>query len=253
MKRNTSGVDADYNQELYTLDKPGEYVIRHGEALPMQEPDRILINGDIHTVETFLNTRFINHLENKGIGRQEVNINKAVITIDKDRGEISLELDPEDHYGSEISAKLEPSIELQSFHINGTYEFNQEKLVELIKFSRRYFENPEQHRIIFTAFQKFEASVQTDLKNEKDNRGNINALLSKKVSSQLPLEFKLNIPIFKGMSREVFPVEICFNVTDRGVSFWFESVALEELIEERKNEIFDEMTEAWKEFVIIYK
>lgn len=236
----------------FKAETSGEYIIREGQALPEVAPNKINIEGDINTVQSFLTHR--NGTDDKiGIGRQKVDRNKAVILVDKEKMKIVLKLDPEDYYGGVISGSLQFSEELKAFGINTTKVYKREELVKLIKFSRLYFTNPEKHRELLNAYERFEATVNTEIKNESDNRGNRLALLEKQVKTKLPPEFILAIPVFKGMKHETFRVEIAFDVTDAGVRFWFESVELHELIEERKTEIFDAMVNDWSDFVVVYE
>ncbi len=96
--------------ELKIENTNGELIIREGNAqepLPLKEPKIINISGDIHSVANFINNR------TAGYSSQAIDKNKAVVSVDKFHKTISLQLDPENHYGATVTAKLEQSKELE--------------------------------------------------------------------------------------------------------------------------------------------
>jgi hypothetical protein len=266
------------SQEHFKFVGPGTYTVRHGEALPEQPPRKIVLSGDIDTVRTFLRMRYLNNrlkpqgratdVENEdgdtykvlylGTGRQWVNPQTAIIEIDREGMDIVLLMNPEDFYGPEVRATLRLSPELEQFKLqsNGISKgvFKRDEIVQMLKFSRLHFANREAHTTLLRAYETFEAKVDLEIKQSADQRGSRENALRKVVTTALPHEFTLHIPIFKGQKRETFRVEIAFDVTEGGARFWFESVELAELVQERRDEIFDEMAKEWAdEFVIINK
>lgn len=224
-----------------------ELIIREGKALDQKAPEKIKICGDINSISGFLKKR------DAGGGLQAVDANKALITVDKKNMKIELHLDPENFYGTEIIGSLELSDELKIFQINQVKTFTRDELVKLIKFNKLAFDNTEKHAEILKAYQSFTAQAATDLKQESDTRGNKANSFSKTVNSNIPTEFILNVPIFKGKESRTFRVEICLDVTDGGARFWFESTELHELIETRKEVLINEELKDFQNFVIINK
>lgn len=220
--------------------------IRTGEAQVIRDPNKVVVRGDISTVATFLEKR---NVDNAGL--QGLIKDKSVIYTDKSNRKITIDIDPENHFGAKVIGELELSDELKQFNINDKTTFNREKLVKLIRFTKRHFDSAEVYLNILTSYTAFKASTSTDLEVETDNRGNKKGLIDKKVSSNLPEYFALNIPIFKGQPKEKFMVEICLELTDAGAHFWFESPELEELIALRIDEIFDKQLEGAKELVVV--
>lgn len=123
----------------------------------------------------------------------------------------------------------------------------------LIKFSRLHFESEEKHAMLLAAYRSFNAKAYIDMASDSDNRGNKSNSFNKKVETNLPVDFVLNIPIFKGQDRLKFHVEICLEVTDGGCNFWFESVELHELIEIESGRILNGELEACSDYVVIWK
>ncbi len=226
-----------------------EIIIREGDAMPERVPVKIKLDGDINTVSNFLKYRN----DSKGIGFQDVDKNQAVVIVDKGKMTIQLLLDPQESLGAEITAKLEHSDELKQFCINTTKQFSREELIKLLKFSKIFFSDPEQHDKLLKAYQSFNAKVYLEAQKSNDDRGNRAQNFTKTVKTDLPEFFSLNLPIFKGQGKKKFQVEICLDVTEGGAHFWLESVELHNMIEGTKDEIFAEQLKSCDGFVIINK
>lgn len=221
--------------------------ILEGKALELKHPNKIEISGDINSVSSFLKNR------SDGFGFQKVDKSKAVVTVDKDLMTITLELDPENAFGATVQGALELSSELKVFHINQARTFKREELVQLIRFNRLAFDNKEQHEKLLQAYMAFSANTSGELSASNDTRGNKAASIKKEVTTNIPTEFTLLIPIFKGKGAARFRVEICLDVTDGGARFWFESTELHEMIEVQRDIIFNEELKVCDGFVIINK
>lgn len=241
----------------------GELAIRTGKTLDQREPNVIIIEGDIESVSEFLLKRYNVASEGelkgtlpktvKGYGQQFVDAEKAVVLADFDKGVIVLKLDPESFYGTVITAKLEESKELQLFNINEQVEMSREDLIKLFRFNKIHFADRQKCEDLIKALQKFSAKAYVDFAKEDDNRGNVQAMVNKKVETGIPSGFTLSIPIFRGQAPETVPVEICLDVVGTRVVFWFESVELTELIETRKAEIFQKQLASCVDFPVIFK
>lgn len=226
-----------------------EIIIREGDALPQREPVKINISGDIKTVASFIGKR--KSATNPGF--QYIDPNLAVVEVDKQKRTIVLMLDPANPLGAVITAKMELNPDLVDFCINAKKTFKQKELVDLLKFSGLAFDNAEKHQMLLRSYQAFNAKAYIDMASDSDNRGNKSSSFNKKVETNLPVDFVLNIPIFKGQERKRFSVEICLEVTDGGCNFWFESVELKELIEIESERILKDELESCNDYVVIWK
>lgn len=224
-----------------------ELIIREGQALPAKEPIKVVMSGDIKTVSTYLAGRLA------VTNSQKADKSTAIIIVDPKEMTIHLKLDPVNPYGGEITAKLELSDELMVFNINTAKMFTREELVKLLRFNKIWFADPDKHDVLLKSYQAFTAKTASELSAENDTRGNRSNNFSKTVKTDLPEEFTLRIPIFKGQEKKTFRVEICLDVTDGGARFWFESVELHATIEIEKERIFDEELKTAAGFVIIRK
>lgn len=227
----------------------GTLTIRTGEAAPVIVPDKLRIEGDIRSVSSYFNHRSI---RKDPAELQTINASRAVITVNRAANSITGELDPNDPKGTIVVGRLEQSDELKKFSINGK-SFTQAEMVRLIRFNRLAFGSVEKHAEILRLYQRFTFKTKTEGESEKDQRGNKTNSFSKEMTTDLPNEFLLHIPIYKGEKKKSFRVEICFDASDASVKFWFESVELEELIEIEKELIFKRELEHLKDHVIIYK
>jgi hypothetical protein len=221
--------------------------ILEGKALEQKYPKKIDVVGNIEAVSAFLKKRESGH------DLQKVDQSKVIVIVDKEEMYIMLQLDPQNEFGTVIKGVLEKSPELEKFHINEAKTYKREELVQLIRFNRLAFDNGEQHQKVLAAYMAFEAKTAGEIGASSDTRGNKAASFKKEVTTNIPMEFTLLIPIFKGKEPLRFRVEICIDVTDGGARFWFESTELAELIETHKEIIFNEELKWCADFVIINK
>lgn len=238
------------NIELSLPNFTGEVLtIREGQAIDPKDHNIIKITGDIKSISNFLNVR-----NTSGSGLQAIDKSKAIVTVDKKEMFILLQLDPENHYGASVTAKLEISDELKKWSVNVTKTWKLTELVKLLRYSRLDFDVADKHAILLDAFQKFnfKAFIESE-QQAPDRKGNKKQSFNKAIEADLPTDFVLNIPIFKGLESSTFHVEIWMETTEGSASFWFESPELSELIETKKAVIFNEQLAACEGFVIINK
>jgi len=238
------------NLNLKIENTNGELIIRKGtaqEPLPLKEPNIINISGDIHSVSTFIINRGSGH------STQQIDKNKAVVTVDKNARTILLKLDPENYYGASVLAKLGQSEELAQFKINTATRYNRKQLLDLIRFNRLYFEDKNQHAQVIVGLAKLRIKSETEINQEKDNHGNKRSLHDVKTVDDggMVKEFTITIPLFKGFSPQKVTVEICFEVVNGDVSFWLESIGLKEASDAAIDGIFQEELKSAEGFVII--
>lgn len=238
--------------ELTITPKGDTINILEGKALEPKHPNKLKISGQIDSVNKYLAARR-GTLQPSG-ALQHIDRDLAVITVDEEAMTIHLDVDPNHAFGTEVVGKLEMNPDLVPFGINKTVEFTREKLIHLLRFSRRFFTLPAHHEALITAYQKLNISGNTNLKVETDTRGNKDMGFKKTIdSSSIPTEFVLEMPVFKGQPARKFRVEICLEASDASVRFWFESVELIEIIEKDKKEIFQAQLADYLEYAIIWK
>lgn len=227
--------------------------IREGklaDPLPLREPKAIHLTGDIKTIAHYVHVR-----QDTAQGLQIINPATVVVEVDKNARKIVMSLDPENFYGSTITAKLEMSEELRQFGINTTTRYSRKDLTNLLKFNRLFFEDKNQHAEVLAGLMKVRFLSQTEMEQANDNKGNRKD--SKEVSTTTHEGFKdkfiLSIPIFKGFDKQQIEVEICFDVLNGDISFWLESVGLKEATDSQIDDIFEKQLECCSDYVVIYK
>lgn len=229
-------------------------ILREGQALPLREPIKINISGDINTVKSFIDKR-----KNAGSGAddpglQYINPDRAIVIVDKASLSIGLYLDRESAYGTEVLAKLEIEPELLKFCIESNKKFTQQELIKLLKYGKRWFADEGAHAELLFAYMKLDVKVSADLKNDgPDGRGNKFSSFEKKVTSNIPADFIMSIPLFKGQEPKRFRVEICFDTTEGSVKFWLESVEMAELIDIESERLLKLQATHCSDYVVIWK
>lgn len=236
------------------VENGNDITFREGKALELKPPVKIEISGDIKTVSSFIEKRKGKAMPTQNLGLQEINPDRAVVTVDKTALEITLELDPENVYGTEVTAKLELEPELLKFKIETGEKLTQQQLIKLLKYGKRWFADQAAHEALLLAYMKLDVKVTADLKNDAtDGRGNRANSFEKKVTSNIPEDFILSMPIFKGQDYKKFRVEICLDSTDGSTRFWLESVELMELIQLESETILKKELESCSDYVVIWK
>lgn len=213
-----------------------ELIIREGTAeSPLNNhPKQVIISGDINSI-----TNYMIHREN--LLKKET----TVIVFNEVDGCIQLNADPSNNLALIIKARLETYPDLDNFGINKGKFFTQTELEQQVKMHRIWFANKDEYDKILAELARFRAKVQSEMEAAKDKRGNQTSNFSKQVTSDLSADFKLYMPLFKGMESRIFRVEICYDVTDSSVRFWLESV---ELFELQKGAIALTFKPQWKLF-----
>lgn len=237
--------------------------IREGKALELREPNVINITGDIDTVKNFVAKRYIKDVpENvdevavpgKVYNLQEFYKNTAVVTFNKSKLTISLEVNPQDFYGPKVSGSLMESDELAPWAINDAKTFNREELVKLIRFNKRFFADAVVHDKVLKAFESLSLTGNTQVEAASNSRGNQNTQFKKILNTDnVPTSFVLEMPLYKGQPKKKFMVDICIDSSESRVIFWFESVELKELQDSTVETIFNEQKELFGDFVIVNK
>lgn len=231
-----------------------EIIIREGQALPPVAPKKIIISGDIKTVSSFIAKRKpANSQLQADPGLQTINPDRALVTVDKEKLTILLQLDPENEYGTEVTAKLAFTPEIEQFCINKNKLFIREELIKLIRFNKIWFADPEAHDKLLKGYQSFTAEVNAKIGKDSDTRGNVDNSYKKTVNTSVPDSFVLNIPIFKGQDKRKFRVEIAIDATDASTRFWFESVELNDIIQIESEAILQEELKSCSDYVVIWK
>lgn len=211
---------------------PIEVILREGqapEALNPKEPIPVNITGTIDSPLRWLEKRV-----------ELIDQKQANIIVDRDCMKISLVDKENDYYNNGIAGMLKPSKEMIEFGINTEKKWEPVKLAQFLKMHRAFFSDKSQNMNLVSILKNFEAKINQDIKQSREENGSKIDNYSQVVDSNLPQSFRLNIPLFKGFACEEIEVEIYADVDGRNVSLSLVSAGANEAIEEYKNRVIDE-------------
>lgn len=212
----------------------GEIVIREGQALELKEPVKVKIVGNIDAPARWLETRF-DCLKEK----------TCHVLVDRENMLITLKCNENNHYGTIVMGTLSVSPEFLKFKINkGEYITNFE-MAELFKMNRSHFENKSTAMKLVSELQNFKAKVDKELENSNNNRGDRRMLVSQAVEHNLPENFKLSIPIFKGTPKQTIEIEVYVNPSD--FTCTLVSAEANDLVVEMRDEEMDSVIQRIKD------
>jgi hypothetical protein len=209
--------------------------VRQGQALPLKEPEKVNIAGNIQAPSNWIEVRKPNPQTDHVIfSRSEMSI---IYTANESN-----------HYATKIMGKLTLNKDLQNFGIlisedKSADKYTTEDLASFLKLNRYFFADRTEAAKIITALNQFKAKLNTEIEKNQDQRGNSKNLVEKVVESNVPTEFTLSMPVFIGYPKMNFKVEICISTTDRSVTVWLESPELMEIIISERDRIINEEIE----------
>lgn len=217
-----------------------ELIVREGVALPQQPPRKVLLNGVISSPGDFAQMR-----------KDTYDKLKSNVVANYTNRKITLTVNEADEYASIVTGTLELHPELNKLKINSEQWYDEKTLLKLLNFYGSWFKDRSAHTNLLTRLQQFKAKVTKEFTNADDYKGSAAIEKITKIEHDIPLQFELIIPVFTGGERKSFMVNICVAARDGGVSFWFESVELHELITKETETIFEQELARLIEYIII--
>lgn len=225
-------------ENLHLKLEGSEHIIRTGKAPEIRQPNPFSMKGTLKSLISYINSRV------KVDNIYGINPQKSIVTIDKENLTATLETDPAEYVNIKITGTLVKDDTTNSFSINGRKTFSKSELIDLLKFNKNLFPNEEVYRKLMVGLKEF--VFETGVKGSsthRDNKGNTSAKYEKEVKSDLPSEIKMSASIFKDSEPSTFMIELCMDITDGGVAFWFESVEFKSLEREMVDKEFDQLLE----------
>lgn len=213
-------------ENMYINVSGNELTIREGQALPLQEPKSVTIYGIISTISIWLRYR-VSELIQKS----------CHIIVDRYKMTIQLVINEIDEYGHLIVGSLQLSDEYKEFQINSGRKWSTFDLSDFFKMHRSFFESQDKAMKLVSELRSFKAKVDKKIENSKDDRANYSLVRTQAVESNLPENFNLIIPIFKGMKAETLIIEI--NIDPNSLECSLCSPQANDIIETTKNSIID--------------
>lgn len=128
-------------------------------------------------------------------------------------------------------------------------------LIQLLRFNKGLFFDASEFDAVMKGVGNLKAKVSREIESITNNahKGERRTLDDIKIEGNFDLNFRLNIPLFKGHGKVVFAVDVCYEVKDNGIFFWLESTELTATIQEQTKTIIDkELTQLSKYVCIQY-
>jgi hypothetical protein len=211
--------------------------IREGAALPVKEPQKICIVGQIDAISRYVSQR------------KNVDKTAAVILVNRDKMTIVLDEDPKSAYCNSVKGVLELSEDFKKWGINTEVTYAPEELADHIRMNRLAFEKYEQANKLVSEMRNFRAKIEKQIEDKDDKRGNTATVRRQTVTSNLPEKFKLKLSIFKGQKPVSIEVEIEINPST--LECYLISPQAQEVIDGTKNTIIDAEIKLLAGFCII--
>lgn len=161
----------------------------------------------------------------------------AHIVVNREELKIELVLEDKDFYGDTITGKADYHPAIKKFAINKPEYRTTQEMAHLFKMNRSYFENKSQAMDLVNELLNFRAKITSEIEKLDDKRGNKRELQDQTVNSNIPKNFNLCIPIFKGGEKKSFEVEIYIKSDD--LTCCLISPQANDLIEDMSDAIID--------------
>lgn len=204
--------------------------IRKGDALPLREPVKITIEGQINSPLRYLQKRI-----------DKINQKSCIISVNRIGMSIRLCVDEKNYYRDKITGAITKNPEFENFGINAGHSRTTHELAEFIKMNRYFFESKGIGMELVSQLMNFKGKVDKEIENLDDKRGNKRLLINQAVASNIPDSFKLNMPLFTGQSPVIIEVEINIDASD--FSCTLISPDVNDIIREYRDDIIDAQLE----------
>lgn len=231
------------NQQINLHVKEGEneVVIRHGEAEPVVPFRKTIdVSGTLEVPRK--------HLENPSgwLTKKETTILNnngdsplqfSFVKVNREKGGIRFFEDVGMPWESSYEGLLKLDPRFEKFGINSGKSYTTLELSTFIKMNRSHFETKDKAMLLVSELRNFKATVDKEIENQADERGNRKILLAQAVESNIPESFKIKVPVFKGFPAETLEVEISIDPGD--LSCTLVSPEVNDYIEETKDALID--------------
>jgi len=188
-----------------------ELIIREGKANDIHIPNPIEI-GEL-TIECVRE-----YLSKKGIEEEEIKNSYVWYSTEGEKPFIQIFYAVRREKPDLVHGCLVIDSDLKKFGINSGTTLSTFDLANFIRLHRHFFESKEKAMSLVKELQNFKAKVDKEIENANDNRGNAHLMIKQKVISNVPLDFTLFLPIFKGLDKIAIKCEIDINASDLSCS-----------------------------------
>lgn len=204
------------------------------KELPVLEPDKVSISGNITALYAFLDKRWFAE-------DSQIDHCRTHILVDRDNLKMTLVVNETDSRNKKnVVGTIQLSRQYKAFGVNSGHLWESIDLGNFFRINRTYFEKKEVNMELVNLLKRFVAKVNTEVERETKDNGSVTDVYRKAVDSNLPDAFTVKIPIFKGSAPEVFSIEIIAQVEGKHAFLELISPDAEAIVEEVRDKLIDE-------------
>jgi len=220
-------------ETIEPLNGPGEYIYRTGDA-------PVLITQKNQTHEGVISAPFNFYSDKYLLNKADIFQKKDMLVKFslQDKVIVFTENNSTTENCTTIKGHLKYDPDLLKMGINSNKTYTSQQLADLLKFNRSLFESSDECMNLVTKLKNFTASVTNEINNIDDKQGTKTIGFAQKIKHELNLSFVLKCTVFIGVNETAkFKVEIMFDLRDKAIEFWLESVELKEISDHQINDI----------------
>lgn len=233
------------NQEVFNMDaSTKEVTIIHKDGLDAREPIAVTISGNIDSPFNWLDQRIVRlDVIDLPVNKHMVRQNEAHVLIDREKMSVNLVLHENCPFlKGYVSGSLEMHPDFIKWKINSGKTWEHKELSDFIKMNRSCFEDKATAMKLSMELADVKIKAETAIEKSDDNRGNARQLVAQRViESNVPVNFKLKVPIFKGTQIAVVEVEVWVNASSYAVTLV--SPEANDIISDVRDSIIDKQKE----------
>lgn len=175
-----------------------ELVLLHGEAEKKFYPKKIeLVDLTVGSVYEYLRQP-----------HEEKLIAQSYVCFSYEKQLIKLVYGARVDNTDSIEGKVKINPDLNSLGINSGEKFTSFALADFIRMRRHFFEDKNVALLLEKSLRNFEAEVDKKINASEDKRANVRASLVQTVTTNIPKEFNVLLPIFVGGEKVKVRVEV---------------------------------------------
>jgi len=229
-------------QFFFNVGEVNEVIIRHGDALPIREPQKLSLSGDINTPFEFYEKRKELFLHNIQDVVADYDSSRTNVVFNKDAGTLVLSTNEDSFFATTVKGtlKLDPIFSTLKVNDDDFKGFTPAELAKILRMNRILFHDKVFFSELVNSLQNFKAQFDTQFENSNDKKGSVANSVVKKMVSEHNYNFSLTVPVFEGLATHIVPIEVDIDYSgDAQIRCTLVSVELQESIDETKQEIID--------------